>query len=108
MEDYSLETPREDIIRACRDLEFNNRLSSEMKELYLNYYTNLLNLKNQEEILNQSKRSNRIALIALIATLIISGLNLYQSRKLYGDSLSVKDTLIQKIREQIKESIESR
>ena len=58
LKEYDLNTPEKNIINACQFVEFQSHLSSEMKELYLNYLTNILHLKQQKNILKDQNKFN--------------------------------------------------
>ena len=55
---YDIDTAESEVIRACQYVETQTHLVPETKELYLNYLTNLLQLKQQKKLFDGQNKFN--------------------------------------------------
>jgi len=59
LKEYDILTSDDEIIKACQRVESQTFLSSEGKDLYLNYLTNLSHLKQQKKMLDEQNKFNK-------------------------------------------------
>ncbi len=59
LQKYNVDTPEVEIIKACQFVELQTHLTSGAKELYLNYLTNLLHLKQQKKLFEDQNKFNK-------------------------------------------------
>lgn len=58
LREYNLDTSENNIVKASQHVELQTHLSSEAKELYLNYLTNILHLKQQKQMFEDQNEFN--------------------------------------------------